>query len=105
MGRRVASAQGFQRIPLIVRQLRSRGFAGSGRRAIVARAPNPQAGAKPRGIGAAAMMRELVGSSSFLPRALSEARNEGLTRAGERAKCSGDDEQRGGSASNLPLTR
>jgi len=47
MGHRVVSAQQYLRIPLIARQLRSRRFHGPGLRALVARASNPPASAKP----------------------------------------------------------
>jgi hypothetical protein len=65
MGHRVVSAQQYPRIPLIARQLRSRRFPGPGLRALVARASNPPASAKHRGIGAAAPLSEVVRSSSF----------------------------------------
>ena len=65
MGHRVVSAQQYPRIPLIAKQLRSRRFPGPGLRAWVARASNPPASAKHRGIGAAASLSEVVRSSSF----------------------------------------
>ena len=65
MGHRVVSAQQYPRIPLITRQLRSRRFPGPGLRALVARASNPPARAKHRGIGVAAPLSEVVRSSSF----------------------------------------
>ena len=65
MGHRVVSAQQYPRIPLIARQLRSRRFPGPGLRALMARASNPPASAKHRGIGATAPLSEVVRSSSF----------------------------------------
>jgi len=63
MRHRVVSAQQYPRIPLIARKLRSRRFPGPGLRALVARASNPPASAKHRGIGAAASLSEVVRSA------------------------------------------
>ena len=70
MGHRVVSAQQYPRIPLIARQLRSRRFREPGIRALAARASNPPASAKHRGIGAAAPLSEVVRSWEGLGRGL-----------------------------------
>ena len=73
MGHRVVSAQQYPRIPLIARQLRSRRFPGPGLRALVARASNPPASAKYRGIGAAALTRDRVQWPQIRAQRLQEA--------------------------------
>jgi hypothetical protein len=73
MGDRVVSAQQYPRIPLIAWQLRSRRFPGPGLRALLARASNPPASAKYRGIGAAALTRDRVQWPQIRAQRLQEA--------------------------------